>query len=200
MKALYGARCMRWDLLHPICTLAREVTKWNRNCDLRLHKLMCYIKQSVKYSQEAFCGDLAQQLHLMVYVDASFADCVRTNKSTSGCLIALAGPNTFVPIAAICKKQTCVSHSSTESEIIAAELGLRTEALPLLTLWDLVVEVMHGKAPNEGVGGPNPQRSRRSGSGGEFACNGTLSVSVLHGSTFKRWIPHESPTTNTSSL
>ena len=136
----------------------------------------------------------------MVYVDASFADCVRTNKSTSGCLIALAGPNTFVPIAAICKKQTCVSHSSTESEIIAAELGLRTEALPLLTLWDLVVEVMHGKAPNEGVGGPIPQRSRRSGSGGEFACNGTLSVSVLHGSTFKRWIPRESPTTNTSSL
>ena len=137
----------------------------------------------------------------MVYVDASFADCVRTNKSTSGCLIALAGPNTVVPIAAICKKQTCVSHSSTESEIVAAELGLRTEALPLLTLWDLVVEVMHGKAPNEGVVvDHSPPRSRRSGSGGEFARNGTLSVSVLHGSTFKRWIPHESPTKNTSSL
>ena len=85
----------------------------------------------------------------MVYVDASFADCVRTNKSTSGCFIALAGPNTFIPIAAICKKQTCVSHSSTESEIVAAELGLRTEVLPLLTLWDLVVEVMRGKAPTD---------------------------------------------------
>ena len=89
----------------------------------------------------------------------------------------------------------------TESEIIAAELGLRTEALPLLTLWDLVVEVMHRKAPNEGLmGDHSPPRSRRSGSGGEFACNGTLSVSELHGSTFKRWIPHESPTMNTSSL
>ena len=112
----------------------------------------------------------------MVYVAASFADCVRTNKSTSVCLIALAGPNTFIPIAAICKKQTCVSHSSTESDFFAAELGLRTEALPLLTLWDLVVEVMHGEAPKEAP------RSRRSVSG-EFACNGTLSVSVLHGST-----------------
>ena len=159
---------MRWDLLHPICTLAREVAKWNRNCDLRLHKLMRYINQSVKYSQEAFCGDLAQFLHLMVYVDASSADCVRTNESTSGCLIALAGPNTVIPVVAICKKQTCVSHSSTESEIVAAELGLRTEALPLLTLWDLVVEVMHGKAPTE-----TPPKSRRSGSrGGNLPATG----------------------------
>ena len=103
----------------------------------------------------------------MVYVDASFADCVGTSKSTSRCLIALAGPNTFIPIAAICKKQTCVSHSSAESEIVAAELSLRTEALPLLTLWDLVVEVMHGKAPTEA-----PPRSRRSGSGGELRATG----------------------------
>ena len=155
---------------------------------------MCYLKQSVKYSQEAFCGDAAKLLRLMVYVDAGFADCVRTHKSTSGCFIALAGPNTFIPVTAISKKQTCVSHSSTESEIIFAELALRTEALPLLTLWDLFVEVMHGEAPKDFT------RSRRSGSGGEFACNGTLSVSELHGSTFKRWIPHESPATNTSSL
>ena len=127
---------------------------------------MCYIKQSIKYSQEAFRGDLAKFPHLMVFVDASFADCVRTNKSTSGCFIALAGPNSFTPIAAICKKHTCVSHSSTESEIVAAELGLRTEALPLLTLWDLVVEVMHGEAPKEAP------RSRRSGSGGNLPATG----------------------------
>ena len=102
----------------------------------------------------------------MVYVDASFADCVRTHKSTSGCFIALAGPNTFIPVTAICKKQTCVSHSSTESEIISAELGLRTEALPLLTLWGLVVEVMHGETPKDST------RSRRSGSEGNLPATG----------------------------
>jgi len=31
MKNLYGARTCRWDLLHSINTLAREVTKWNKN-------------------------------------------------------------------------------------------------------------------------------------------------------------------------
>ena len=43
MKILYGARMCRWDLLQACCTLAREVTRWNKNCDVRLHKLMCYI-------------------------------------------------------------------------------------------------------------------------------------------------------------
>ena len=118
------------------------MSRWNRNCDLRMYKLYDYLAGTVEHVQEAFCGDKADQLHLLLYCDASFADCIRTNKSTSGLYIALAGPNTFIPIAAICKKQTCVSHSSTESEVVAMELGLRSEALPILTLWDLVIDVM----------------------------------------------------------
>ena len=30
MKALYGTRTCRWDLLHAIITLAREAAKWNK--------------------------------------------------------------------------------------------------------------------------------------------------------------------------
>ena len=41
----------------------------------------------------------------------------------------------------MCKKQTAVSHSSTESEIISLAAGLRLDGLPALELWDLIVSV-----------------------------------------------------------
>ena len=40
-----------------------------------------------------------------------------------------------------CKKQTSVSHSSTESEIISLGTGLRLDGLPAFELWDLIVSV-----------------------------------------------------------
>ena len=41
----------------------------------------------------------------------------------------------------MCKKQTAVSHSSTESGIISLDTGLRLDGLPALELWDLIVSV-----------------------------------------------------------
>ena len=45
----------------------------------------------------------------------------------------------FVPIRRMCKKQTAVSHSSTESEVISLDTGLRLDRLLALDLWDLIV-------------------------------------------------------------
>ena len=42
----------------------------------------------------------------------------------------------------MCKKQTAVSHNSTESEIISLDIGLRLDGLPALELWDLFVSVL----------------------------------------------------------
>ena len=52
------------------------------------------------------------------------------------------GNHTFVPISWMCKKQTSVSHSSTESEIISLDAGLRLDGIPALDLWDLIVAVL----------------------------------------------------------
>ena len=41
----------------------------------------------------------------------------------------------------MCKKQTAVSHSSPESEIISLDTGLRLDGLLALELWDLIVSV-----------------------------------------------------------
>ena len=43
----------------------------------------------------------------------------------------------------MCQKQTSVSHSSTEAEIISLDSDLRLDSIPALTLWDLVIEVFH---------------------------------------------------------
>ncbi len=40
MKLLYCARMCRYDLMRAICQLASMVTKWDKQCDDRLHRLM----------------------------------------------------------------------------------------------------------------------------------------------------------------
>ena len=42
----------------------------------------------------------------------------------------------------MCKKKTSVWHSSTESEIISLDAGLRLDGIPALDLWDLIVSVL----------------------------------------------------------
>ena len=54
----------------------------------------------------------------------------------------LFGSHTFVPTSWMCKKQTSVSHSSTESEIISLDAGLRLDGIPALDLWGLIVFVL----------------------------------------------------------
>ena len=48
----------------------------------------------------------------------------------------------------MCKKQTSVTHGSTEAEIISLDAGLRMDGIPALDLWDLVIEVFHS-SPNQ---------------------------------------------------
>ena len=44
----------------------------------------------------------------------------------------------------MCKKQTSVSYSSTESEVISFDAGLRLDDIPALDSQDLIVTVLHG--------------------------------------------------------
>ena len=57
-------------------------------------------------------------------------------KSTTGVFLALYGPHSFFPLAGQSKKQTAVSHSTVEAEIVAADHALRTSGLPALPLWE----------------------------------------------------------------
>ena len=48
----------------------------------------------------------------------------------------MGGPDTFFPVQAISRKQTAVSHSTPEAEIVAADLAVRVIGIPSLSLWD----------------------------------------------------------------
>ena len=84
-------------------------------------------------------GNTAKQCRLGLFQDSGFAGDLEDSKSTSGGTLCVFGSHTFVPISCMCKKQTAVSHSSTESEIISLDTGLRLDGLLALELWDLIV-------------------------------------------------------------
>ena len=87
-------------------------------------------------------GNIAKQCRLGLFQDSDFAGELEDPKSTSGGTSCIFGSHTFDPIIWMCKKQTAVSHSSTESEIISLDTGLRLDGLPALELWDLIVSVL----------------------------------------------------------
>ena len=76
-----------------------------------------------------------------LFQDSDFAGDLEDSKSTFGGTLCVFGSHTFVPISWMCKKQTSVCHSSTESEIISLDTGLRLDGLFALELWDLIVSV-----------------------------------------------------------
>ena len=86
-------------------------------------------------------GNTAKQCRLGLFQDSDFAGDLEDSKSTSGGTLCVFGSHTFVPISWMCKKQTAVSHSSTESEIISLDTGMRLDGLPALELWYLIVSV-----------------------------------------------------------
>ena len=106
--------------------LARSITKWNKDGDKRY---------------------TAKQCRLGLFQDSDLAGDLENSKSTSGGTLCVFGSHTFVPISWMCKKQTSVSHSSTESEIISLDAGLRLDGLLALELWDLIVSVFGCVSP-----------------------------------------------------
>ena len=85
---------------------------------------------------------------MRLFQDSDFAGDLEDSKSTSGGTLCVFGSHAFVPISWMCKKQTSVSHSSTESEIISLDAGLRLDGIPALDLWDLIVLVLGNTTQN----------------------------------------------------
>ena len=121
--------------------LARSITKWTQACDKRLNRVISHIHHTSEYKQYCHVGNTAKQCLLGLLQDSDFAGDVEDSKSTSGGTLCDFGSHAFVPLSWMCQKQTSVFHSSTESEIISLDTGLRLDGLPALELWDLIVSV-----------------------------------------------------------
>ena len=142
LKCLSVARIGRPDILWSVNKLARSITKWTKACDKRLKRLISYIHHTCAYKQYCHVGNTAKQRRLGLFQDSDFAGDLEDSNSTSGGILCIFGSHTFVPISWMCRKQAAVSHSSTESEIISLDTGLRLDGLLALELWDLIVSVL----------------------------------------------------------
>ena len=123
LKCLYLARAGRLGILWSVKKLARAFTKWTRACDKRFARLISYIHHTSQYRQYCYVGNTAQQCLLGLFQDSDFAGDLEDSKSTSRGVLSVIGSQTFVPTSWMCKKQTSVSHSTTEAEIISLDAG-----------------------------------------------------------------------------
>ena len=139
MKILYGARMGRYDLIRPVQALASRITKWNQLCDKKLHRLVSYINSTIELHLYGWVGDRSDMIEVVTYCDADLAGDRTDAKSTSGVLVCLVGPRTYMPITAVSKKQTSVSKSTPEAEIVALDHGISKEAMMLAALWHFAI-------------------------------------------------------------
>ena len=157
-----GAR-ISWRIVRSSLTNCLEMLVFGTNLKTR-HSMVCQqickgshkmdsgLRQTIgnidfKHSSHkwllryCFMGNTAQQCRLGLFQDSDFAGDLEVSKSTSGGALCIFGSRTFVPVSWMCKKQTSVSHSSTEPEIISLDAGLIVDGLLALDLWVFVIEV-----------------------------------------------------------
>ena len=104
----------------------------------RLARLISHIHHTNEFRQYCHVGNTAQHCRLGLFQDTNFAGDLEDSKFTSEGVLCVFGSPTFVPFSCMCKKQTSVSHSSTEY----VDAGLRMDGLPALDVWDIVIEVL----------------------------------------------------------
>ena len=100
-------------------------------------RLISYVHHTCEFEQYCHVGNTARQCRLRVFQDSDCAKDLEDSKSTSGGILCIFGSHTFVPTIWMCEKQTSVSHSSTVSEILSLDAGLRRDGIPALNLWDI---------------------------------------------------------------
>ena len=128
---------------YGLSTILQEQSQiWTQACDRRLARLISYIHHTKEFRQYCHVGNTAQHCRLGLFQDSDFAGDLEDSKSTSTRVLCIFGSQTFVTISWMCKKQTLVSHSSTESEVISLDAGWRMDGILAHDLWDMVIEVL----------------------------------------------------------
>ena len=113
LKCWYLEKNGRPEILCSVNKLVRSMTKWTKACDKRLNRLI-FLYSSYMWIQNniVMWVILHRQCRLRMFQDSD-------SKSTSGGTLCIFGSHTVVLTSWMCKKQTSVSHSSAESEIIS---------------------------------------------------------------------------------
>ena len=144
MRILYAAREARFDLLRAVNKMSCVVAYWNSDADLRLQRLVSYIKSTLHYRQYGWIGDSPKDLQPHAYTDADFAGCSRTLRSTTGLQLQLEGPHSCFPIAASSKRQPHVADSTPAAELSALHTLMKSMAIPFTDIASKILPDVRG--------------------------------------------------------
>ena len=148
-ECLYLARTGRLDILWSVDKLARSIKKWTKAYDKRLIRVISYIHHTSDCRQHCHVGNPVQHCRLGLFHDSDVAGVLRSQNQPRGESYVYSEVIHLSPISWMCKKQTSVSHSSTEAELVSLDAGLRMDGIPALDLWDLVIEALRSSKSTE---------------------------------------------------
>lgn len=74
-KTSYAARIARFDLLRSINMLARNVTKWTKQDDFKLHHLMSSVNSMKNQKLIGWEGNDLKSLQIVIFADADYTGC-----------------------------------------------------------------------------------------------------------------------------
>lgn len=135
MKLLWLTRLARPDLAYAVGSLATQVTRWSKNSDKQLFRLVSYLHSTQGLCLVSKVHDSPQSSTLDLFVDADLGGCPFTSKSTSGLFLVVKGPQgTFAPIAWSSRRQQHVARSTADAELNSLSEGLHEELLPAVML------------------------------------------------------------------
>ena len=128
---LHLQRCTRGDIAYATGLLARHVTKWTVEHDMRLERLVGYVKATsdIALTWELKSND--KDFKILTFVDSDFAGDATDSKSTSGYITVLVGQQgSWLTLDWGSKKQSVVTKATGEAEIIALLTGLTRSGYP----------------------------------------------------------------------
>ena len=143
MKMLWLSRLSRPDIAFAMSSLASNISSGPgpRNHDLMLYRLLGYVKATIDFGVHGtvIANEEVPRLHL--FADADLAGDVMTMKSYSGhFIVVMDDDGTFFHLFWSSKRQSCVSRSTTEAEIVSASTLVFEEGLPMNTVLQMVLK------------------------------------------------------------
>ena len=112
-KAAYLAKRARPDILMPVAYLATRVTRCTRDDMVKLDRLMRYVNETKERGIVLRIGE--EGVNVKVYIDAAYGVHADGKSHTGSCVVI----GEVGPVHCKSCKQTIVSKSSTEAELIA---------------------------------------------------------------------------------
>ena len=139
MKLLYGCRACRPDMSKAVCSLAQQVATWSCAHDDSLKRLIEYCNDTADFVQTSYVGDDLRSCEVHLWADADFASDLVTRRSTTGTWVECVGPHTQFVLSWTSQRQSAISSSTPEAEIVAGAHGIRRDLVPISELMDQLV-------------------------------------------------------------